>query len=361
MLANKADVDSVESKVDDAELSEVIKNIEIKDLGDDTLKLVIFKYDNTRIALTLPTATATNPGILSGTDFANFVKQHQLQALYSEMYDLFADIRSKYQLKLTAGNNIVIDKINNTISVVDDLKVDWDRVRSKPNFHEVSVSGDYNDLKNKLSAGVGIEIDKYNTINAVPDIELYRIVDKLPQTNIDTSKIYLLLSRSEGGANIYTEHAYVDGTWKVLRSHKTNIDLTNVLSEDAASALYTTKDEFNQKTDELNNEIAKVESDITEAMVKSEEAVTTSQDFAQVAQEAKTTAESARNAIKSLEGLANADTTALTVAELVAQIESNVANIEYLLNRDVKLSQSSFDALETKDVTKHYFIYDDPV
>lgn len=361
MLANKANVGDVDSKVDDSELAEVIKNIQIQEIGNEGIALVLFKYDNTNLAVSLPTATATNPGILSGTDFANFVKQHQLQALYSEMYDLFADIRSKYQLKLTAGNNIVIDKINNTISVADDLKVDWARIRSKPNFHEVSVSGDYNDLKNKLSAGVGIEIDKHNTINAVPDIELYRIVDKLPQINIDTSKIYLLLSRSEGGANIYTEHAYVDGAWKVLRSHKTNIDLTNVLSEDAASVLYTTKDEFNQKTDELNNEIAKVETDVTEAMVKSEEAVTTSQDFAQVAQEAKTTAESARNAIKSLEGLANADTTALTVAELVAQIESNVANIEYLLNRDVKLSQSSFDALQTKDVTKHYFIYDDPV
>lgn len=159
MLSKKADVTSVESKVDDAELAEVIKNIDVQDVGDDTLQLVIFKYDNTRIALTLPTATATNPGILSGSDFVNFVKQHQLQSLYTEMYDLFADIRSKYQLKLTAGNNIVIDKINNTISVADDIKIDWDRIRSKPNFHEVSISGNYWDLEDKLTAGVGIEID----------------------------------------------------------------------------------------------------------------------------------------------------------------------------------------------------------
>ena len=34
MLANKADVLSVESKVDDDELAEVIKSIEIKDIGD---------------------------------------------------------------------------------------------------------------------------------------------------------------------------------------------------------------------------------------------------------------------------------------------------------------------------------------
>ena len=193
MLANKADVASVESKVDDSELAEVIKNIQVKEIGNEGIALVLFKYNNTNLAVSLPTATATNPGILSGTDFANFVKQHQLQALYSEMYDLFTDIRSKYQLKLTAGNNIVIDKINNTISVVDDLKVDWDRVRSKPNFHEVSVSGNYWDLKNKLTAGIGIEIDKENKINAVPEVELYEIVDALPTKDINTNKIYILL------------------------------------------------------------------------------------------------------------------------------------------------------------------------
>lgn len=251
MLSKKADIASVESKVDDAELAEVIKNIDVQDVGDDTLQLVIFKYDNTRIALTLPTATATNPGILSGSDFVNFVKQHQLQSLYTEMYDLFADIRSKYQLKLTAGNNIVIDKINNTISVVDDIKIDWDRIRSKPNFHEVSVSGDYWDLKNKLTAGIGIEIDKENKINAVPEVELYEIVDALPTNDINTNKIYILLVQSTDTNNVYIEYIYIDDEWKELRTFKTNIDLKNVLSKEEARDTYVTKSLFNDTTSDL--------------------------------------------------------------------------------------------------------------
>ena len=78
MLANKADVKDVESKVDDSELAEVIKNIQVREIGNDELQLVIFTYDNSKIGLTLPTATATNPGILAGSDFVNFVKQNQL-------------------------------------------------------------------------------------------------------------------------------------------------------------------------------------------------------------------------------------------------------------------------------------------
>lgn len=251
MLANKANVGDVDSKVDDSELAEVIKNIQIQEIGNEGVALVLFKYDNTNLAVSLPTATATNPGVLSGTDFANFVKQHQLQALYSKMYDLFADIRSKYQLKLTAGNNIVIDKINNTISVVDDLKVDWDRVRSKPNFHEVSISGDYWDLKNKLTAGIGIEIDKENKINTVPEVELYEIVDALPTNDINTNKIYILLVQSTDTNNVYIEYIYIDDEWKELRTFKTNIDLKNVLSKEEAKDTYVTKSLFDNTTSDL--------------------------------------------------------------------------------------------------------------
>ena len=137
--------------------------------------------------------------------------------------------------------------------------------------------------------------------------------------------------------------------------------MSNILSIDAAEATYVKKTDFEQALSEVSGEIQALDSSVAEAITKSESAVDVSYDFAQVAQEAKTTAEAARNAIASLEGLTDVDASALTVAELVAQIETNAANIEYLLSRDVKLAQSTFDALETKDVTKHYFIYDDPV
>lgn len=345
MLANKANVGDVDSKVDDSELAEVIKNIQIQEIGNEGIALVLFKYDNTNLAVSLPTATATNPGILSGTDFANFVKQHQLQALYSEMYDLFADIRSKYQLKLTAGNNIVIDKINNTIGVVDDLKIDWDRVRSKPNFHEVSVSGDYWDLKNKLTAGIGIEIDNENKINAVPEIELYEIVDKLPTENISTNKIYILLIQSTDTNNMYTEYIYVDDEWKELRTFKTNIDLKNVLSKEEAKDTYVTKSLFNNTTSDLIENV--------------DYAVDTTIQFSQVATDAKTIAEAAKNAVATLEGLSDANTSAIVAASVVAKVEQNALDIQNILSSEVLLTEEEYEALEVKDPTVKYYIYEE--
>lgn len=345
MLAKKADVGDVDSKVDDSELAEVIKNIQIQEIGNEGIALVLFKYDNTNLAVSLPTATATNPGILSGTDFANFVKQHQLQALYSEMYDLFADIRSKYQLKLTAGNNIVIDKINNTISVVDDLKVDWDRVRSKPNFHEVSVSGDYWDLKNKLTAGIGIEIDKENKINAVPEVELYEIVDALPTNDINTNKIYILLVQSTDTNNVYTEYIYIDDEWKELRTFKTNIDLKNVLSKEEAKDTYVTKSLFNNTTSDLIENV--------------DYAVDATIQFSQVATDAKTIAEAAKNAVATLEGLSDANTSAIVAASVVAKVEQNTLDIQNILSSEVLLTEAEYEALEVKDPTVKYYIYEE--
>ena len=345
MLANKANVGDVDSKVDDSELAEVIKNIQIQEIGNEGIALVLFKYDNTNLAVSLPTATATNPGILSGTDFANFVKQHQLQALYSEMYDLFADIRSKYQLKLTAGNNIVIDKINNTISVVDDLKVDWDRVRSKPNFHEVSVSGDYWDLKNKLTAGIGIEIDKENKINAVPEVELYEIVDALPTKDINTNKIYILLVQSTDTNNVYIEYIYIDDEWKELRTFKTNVDLKNVLSKEEAKNTYVTKSLFDNTTSDLIENV--------------DYAVDATIQFSQVAADAKTIAEAAKNAVATLEGLSDANTSAIVAASVVAKVEQNTLDIQNILSSEVLLTEAEYEALEVKDPTVKYYIYEE--
>ena len=345
MLAKKANVGDVDSKVDDSELAEVIKNIQIQEIGNEGIALVLFKYDNTNLAVSLPTATATNPGILSGTDFANFVKQHQLQALYSEMYDLFADIRSKYQLKLTAGNNIVIDKINNTISVVDDLKVDWDRVRSKPNFHEVSVSGDYWDLKNKLTAGIGIEIDKENKINAVPEVELYEIVDALPTKDINTNKIYILLVQSTDTNNVYIEYIYIDDEWKELRTFKTNVDLKNVLSKEEAKNTYVTKSLFDNTTSDLIENV--------------DYAVDATIQFSQVAADAKTIAEAAKNAVATLEGLSDANTSAIVAASVVAKVEQNTLDIQNILSSEVLLTEAEYEALEVKDPTVKYYIYEE--
>lgn len=193
MLAKKANVGDVDSKVDDDELAEVIKNIKIKEIGNDGVALVLFKYDNTNLAITLPTATAANAGVLSGKDFANFVKQHQLQALYSEMYDLFAEIRSKYQRKLKAGRNIKITS-DNVISA------------------EINVGpGSYDAALNELDEKINTETER---AIAVED----RLEKRVDQHYVETDNLFVLKANK---ADVYTKSQVNDkltGVYKVKGS-----------------------------------------------------------------------------------------------------------------------------------------------
>lgn len=134
MINRKADVGSVDSKVDDAEIENLIKDVEIKEVGDSAVQLIILRHNNTKIGTTVPIASNTTPGIVTASDFANFVKQHQLQHLYSEMYDLLADIREKYQPRLKAGKNIQIDRTTNTISATGSVSIDWDKITNAPDI-----------------------------------------------------------------------------------------------------------------------------------------------------------------------------------------------------------------------------------
>lgn len=92
LLSGKADADSVESKVDDAEFANVIQNIEFREIGDNQMEMVLLKYDNATVGVTIPMASETNPGMLSGESFRDFVKQSQLQSLYDELYQIMSDL-----------------------------------------------------------------------------------------------------------------------------------------------------------------------------------------------------------------------------------------------------------------------------
>lgn len=106
--------------------------------------MVMFKYDGSNDSISLPIASTGSAGIVTSKDFLDFVKQHQLQELHTEMIDTFADIRAKYQKKLIAGLNIEIDQETNVISASGDLAVQWDNITNKPDFKPVATSGDYN-------------------------------------------------------------------------------------------------------------------------------------------------------------------------------------------------------------------------
>ena len=58
------------------------------------------------------------------------------------------------------------------------------------------------------------------------DLTLYKVVEELPKSGIDSTKIYLVKSAGSGESNIYTEYMYVNSKWEKLGEHKSDVDLT---------------------------------------------------------------------------------------------------------------------------------------
>lgn len=185
LLNNKADVGDVDSKVDDEEVKDVIKDVQFNTSNPNNITMVMFKYDGSNDSISLPIASTGSAGIVTSKDFLDFVKQHQLQELHTEMIDTFADIRAKYQKKLIAGLNIEIDQETNVISTSGYLAVQWDSVTDKPDFKPVATSGDYNDLINKLKPGKDVSISEDNVISIAIDSDSLEQSLATLQSNID--------------------------------------------------------------------------------------------------------------------------------------------------------------------------------
>ena len=89
--------------------------------------------------------------------------------------------------------------------------------------------------------------------NITIDLTLYKVVTTLPTEDIDTNKIYLVLSTESEEANTYTEYVYVNNVWEKLGEYKAEIDLTPYLTETKASSTYATKTELTTHTSNTNN------------------------------------------------------------------------------------------------------------
>lgn len=205
LLNNKADVGDVDSKVDDEEVKDVIKDIQFNTSNPNNITMVMFKYDGSNKTVSIPVASTSSAGIITSKDFLDFVKQHQLQELHTEMIDTFADIRAKYQKKLIAGLNIEIDQETNVISASGDLAVQWDNITNKPDFKPVATSGDYNDLINKLKPGKDVSISEDNTISIAIDSDSLEQSLATLQSNIDKEAATARAAETKLGNDIATE------------------------------------------------------------------------------------------------------------------------------------------------------------
>ena len=205
LLNGKANISDVDSKVDDEEVKDVIKDIQFNTSNPNGITMVMFKYDGSNDSISLPIASTGSAGIVTSKDFLDFVKQHQLQELHTEMIDTFADVRAKYQKKLIAGLNIEIDQETNVISASGDLAVQWDNITGKPDFKPVATSGDYNDLINKLKPGKDVSISEDNTISIAIDSDSLEQSLATLQSNIDKEAATARAAETKLGNDIATE------------------------------------------------------------------------------------------------------------------------------------------------------------
>lgn len=205
LLNDKANISDVDSKVDDEEVKDVIKDIRFNTSNPNGITMVMFKYDGNNKTVSIPVASTSSAGIITSKDFLDFVKQHQLQELHTEMIDTFADIRAKYQKKLIAGLNIEIDQETNVISASGDLAVQWDNITNKPDFKPVATSGDYNDLINKLKPGKDVSISEDNTISIAIDSDSLEQSLATLQSNIDKEAATARAAETKLGNDIATE------------------------------------------------------------------------------------------------------------------------------------------------------------
>lgn len=205
LLNDKANIGDVDSKVDDEEVKDVIKDIQFNTSNPNGITMVMFKYDGSNKTVSIPVASTSSAGIITSKDFLDFVKQHQLQELHTEMIDTFADVRAKYQKKLIAGLNIEIDQETNVISASGDLAVRWDNIINKPDFKPVATSGDYNDLINKLKPGKDVSISEDNVISIAIDSDSLEQTLATLQSNIDKEAATARAAETKLGNDIATE------------------------------------------------------------------------------------------------------------------------------------------------------------
>lgn len=65
----------------------------------------------------------------------------------------------------------------------------------------------------------------------------FEIVQSLPQSNISTSKIYLVAKATSGTNQVYTEYAYVNNAWEIIGDTQMTID---TLSNAEVSTIWST-------------------------------------------------------------------------------------------------------------------------
>lgn len=70
--------------------------------------------------------------------------------------------------------------------------------------------------------------------NITLDMTLYKIVDSLPESDIDDNKIYLVVDSNNVEGNLYDEYIHTDNKWEKLGSYRASVELDGYMKENQA-------------------------------------------------------------------------------------------------------------------------------
>ena len=101
--------------------------------------------------------------------------------------------------------------------------------------------------KGSLGTINGQSIENGN--NVTIDLTLFKVVDKLPTTDIDVNKIYLLPNPAGQDGNTYIEYMYIAGKWEVVGEYKSEMSLDNYYTKEDADKKFLTKTEAGDLAD----------------------------------------------------------------------------------------------------------------
>lgn len=124
------------------------------------------------------------------------------------------------------GDNITTDIIYTT--EMDETTGDSILLNDKLAQIDTAVSGKqdslvFNTAYNASSNKVATMSDITTALSGISSFS-FEIVQSLPQSNISTSKIYLVAKQTSGTNQVYTEYAYVNNAWEIIGDTSMSID-----------------------------------------------------------------------------------------------------------------------------------------
>ena len=170
---------------------------------------------------------------LAGKADASVVSGKQDALVFNTAYDAsnnkvatMADIdEAEDRMAYTEGNpiwsNVIAvgtdDSTSDTIYLSDELT----RIRGEIGGKQDSLV--FNTAYNASSNKVATMSDITNALSGVSSFS-FEIVQSLPQSNISTSKIYLVAKETAGTNQVYTEYAYVNNAWEIIGDTQMTVD-----------------------------------------------------------------------------------------------------------------------------------------